>query len=484
MKSKNYLIIMFFIIISLIIITDIASAEWFGSKTGIFTSSTSFENRIVCGRFKMNDSYGYPNNISAYVSIPSAGGGINKTISFSIYDSSGSLVARTYQKNFTTYLGRQWKKLNVNWTKNSTCLIKNNYYNITIWGISSIGNGLIYWDNSVGNGVFNKVNTGQFNFPNPISVLSTNDSSANLDIYCNYTIVFPYSNNIISNVFPTENTTYNVSRVTCHSNFSFVQNNSRGYALRTLVWVDMIPVHSISKYLGNYNATVKFQLDTRYNYYSFAFNEKHNLTINVSCIEFSNYTNNTYQFSYIRYPLSICDNTSITIHNNTIDVTGKYESEYSNLLGWDIWLNYTGNKTNLYLFENIFNATGFHNYTINSTGYTVFANYTGNYSNVSMDCNSSDLWLYLGAMLTFDTGQFFLLILIGLWSYFIYLYYREKEVIFTFCIICCGLPLGIIISGVAYYNSYPFGYLISFILILISFLIPTYGMYQKNKKKK
>lgn len=98
--------------------------------------------------------------------------------------------------------------------------------------------------------------------------------------------------------------------------------------------------------------------------------------------------------------------------------------------------------------------------------------------------NGSSVWVYLGAMLTLDNGQFFLLILIGLWSYFIYLYYKEKEVIFSFCIICCGLPLGIILSGVAYYNSYPFGYLISFILILISFLIPTYGMYQKNKKKK
>jgi hypothetical protein len=86
-------------------------------------------------------------------------------------------------------------------------------------------------------------------------------------------------------------------------------------------------------------------------------------------------------------------------------------------------------------------------------------------------------------MLTLDNGQFFLLILIGLWSYFIYLFYKEKEVIFSFCIICCGLPLGIILSGVAYYNSYPFGYLISFILILISFLIPTYAMYKKNKKK-
>jgi len=178
-----------------------------------------------------------------------------------------------------------------------------------------------------------------------------------------------------------------------------------------------------------------------------------------------------------------CPSTNITFINNHVNTTWKHEYQYNVNSGYTIYDNDTGNTSTilkLYLFENIINATGFHNYTLNSTGYTVYANYTGN---GTIDPNSTGLWIYLGAMLTLDNGQFFLLILIGLWSYFIYLYYKEKEVIFSFCIICCGLPLGIILSGVAYYNSYPFGYLISFILILISFLIPTYGMYQKNKKK-
>lgn len=196
----------------------------------------------------------------------------------------------------------------------------------------------------------------------------------------------------------------------------------------------------------------------------------------------SAWDNDTYLFFSVKVPSH-----NISFINNHINTTWTHQYKYDVNSGYIIYDNDTGNTSatlKLYLFENIFNATGFHNYTLNSTGYTVYANYTGNCSNVSFDPNSTGLWLYLGAMLTLDNGQFFLLILIGLWSYFIYLYYKEKEVIFSFCIICCGLPLGIILSGVAYYNSYPFGYLISFILILISFLIPTYGMYQKNKKKK
>lgn len=257
---------------------------------------------------------------------------------------------------------------------------------------------------------------------------------------------------------------------------------------------------------------------------------EYTFTVNYSIIGSSIYINNSYSFifndvSIFPRPLGMGSNwnlvslpknsiiplTSIYIRNATNnytwnqavtngivmdDIFGWYNNGYTinttmeNYSGYwmyfynidyEIWIN-TSNVsaiTPITLFQNIINAYGFHNYTLNASGYNVFANYTGNYT----DPNSTGDWIYLGAMLTLDNGQFFLLILIGLWSYFIYLFYAYKEVIFSFCIICCGLPLGIILSGVAYYNSYPFGYLISFILILISFLIPTYSQYQKNKKK-
>jgi hypothetical protein len=183
---------------------------------------------------------------------------------------------------------------------------------------------------------------------------------------------------------------------------------------------------------------------------------------------------------FISFPLML----SITVNDSNADFMNN--TIRSNVSGNWIILKYTNNTLNAtitYSFTPIYNNTIY--WSSNTTdNKSLWDNDTYAFYVVNVtDCNSSGLWLYLGAMLTLDNGQFFLLILIGLWSYFIYLYYKEKEVIFTFCIICCGLPLGIIISGVAYYNSYPFGYLISFILILISFLIPTYGMYQKNKKK-
>jgi hypothetical protein len=178
----------------------------------------------------------------------------------------------------------------------------------------------------------------------------------------------------------------------------------------------------------------------------------------------------------------------LSIYVSDIDNDSMNHTFRSNFSGaWQI-LKYTNNTLNAtitYTGTYPYNQTIFwsSNVTDNTSRWDndTYSFYIVNVT--TMDCNASDLWLYLGAMLTLDNGQFFLLILIGLWSYFIYLFYKEKEVIFSFCIICCGLPLGIILSGVAYYNSYPFGYLISFILILISFLIPTYAMYKKNKKK-
>jgi hypothetical protein len=112
---------------------------------------------------------------------------------------------------------------------------------------------------------------------------------------------------------------------------------------------------------------------------------------------------------------------------------------------------------------------------VNTTGNTTSFNYS------SLNVTGSP-WLYLGAMLSIDDSQFYLLILISLWAFFIFLYEEKQKNIYALCLVFLGLPLGIIISGIAYYNSYPFGYLISFIIILISFLIPAYNQYKGKKK--
>jgi len=182
--------------------------------------------------------------------------------------------------------------------------------------------------------------------------------------------------------------------------------------------------------------------------------------------------------------------TGLLKSENIVGAIGTHESIYDTPTGdWKVWANYTGIPTTPSLYHlsiNLSGIVGFINWTgsLNSSSSNITVNITSNMSITgNVDVNGTGVWVYLGAMLSLDNGQFFLLILVGLWTYFIYLFYKEKEVIFSFAIICCGLPLAIILSGVAYYNSYPFGYLISFIIVLISFLIPTYAMYEKNKKK-
>lgn len=210
--------------------------------------------------------------------------------------------------------------------------------------------------------------------------------------------------------------------------------------------------------------------------------------INTSFEQYKGYWIWFYDTSYELFvPKYVKPIPTITLYENLIDTTGTHEY---NLISdnYNVYANYTGvpKVFDYNLFTNFINSHGTLEYNVIGIDVNMYANVTGNLSSINYTSlnNSNSSWIYLGAMLTLDNGQFFLLILIGLWSYFIYLFYKEKEVIFSFAIICCGLPLAIIISGVAYYNSYPFGYLISFILVLISFLIPTYAMYQKNKNKK
>jgi hypothetical protein len=167
----------------------------------------------------------------------------------------------------------------------------------------------------------------------------------------------------------------------------------------------------------------------------------------------------------------------------------RYGSYNDPVEGWVDAYNFTSTgiippSLTIKLLKNYVNCSGTLIYNTNLTGYTVYGNATGNESSFnesSLNETDSD-WLYLGAMLSIDDSQFYLLILISLWAFFIFLYEEKQKNIYALCLVFLGLPLGIIISGIAYYNSYPFGYLISFIIILISFLIPAYNQYKGKKK--
>lgn len=80
-----------------------------------------------------------------------------------------------------------------------------------------------------------------------------------------------------------------------------------------------------------------------------------------------------------------CDSTNLTIYNNTAHTTGYYESQYNPLMGWYLWMNYTGELPLFNHYENIINATGTHQHNTANDGYTinVWANYTGNLTSLS-----------------------------------------------------------------------------------------------------
>lgn len=71
------------------------------------------------------------------------------------------------------------------------------------------------------------------------------------------------------------------------------------------------------------------------------------------------------------------------LYDNIINATGTHNYMWDNI-NWifKVWANYTGNTTgcnatNIHLLQNIINATGTHQYILNTTGYYVWANYTG-----------------------------------------------------------------------------------------------------------
>lgn len=229
-----------------------------------------------------------------------------------------------------------------------------------------------------------------------------------------------------------------------------------------------------------YNGTLTYYSDTdvvketEYFYSAYSYNTSSGLSSTYGYI-----TGTT-----LNYPLKFYYTDINATH--TFNNYGDYNDPVE---GWVNAYNFTATgiippSLTIKLLKNYVNCSGTLIYKTNLTGYTVYGNATGNESsfNESSINETGSPWLYLGAMLTIDNSQFYLLVLISLWAFFIFLFEDKGKNIYALCIVFLGLPLGIIISGIAFYNSYPFGYLISFIIILISFLIPAYSQYKTKKK--
>jgi hypothetical protein len=287
-------------------------------------------------------------------------------------------------------------------------------------------------------------------------------------------------------------TTVNIGQVWYYSAYAF--NNTTGLSncysttygvIPNYPWqfyyTDINAIHTFNHY-GSYNDTIEGWVDA-YNFTSTGITTPYDETF----LDYNFSGSATISLNATGYHLvwsGIYPELQVTGKNYSISQTNP-PYYFRNIMGkWYCQVTIDGNNTPLYIFNNSKNVTGGVYNKSNATGKYVYVNLTGSTSSInysSLNETDSD-WLYLGAMLSIDDSQFYLLILISLWAFFIFLYEEKQKNIYALCLVFLGLPLGIIISGIAYYNSYPFGYLISFIIILISFLIPAYNQFKSKKK--
>jgi hypothetical protein len=116
----------------------------------------------------------------------------------------------------------------------------------------------------------------------------------------------------------------------------------------------------------------------------------------------------------------------------------------------------------------------------------VWANYTGNCtSNCTINPNR---YFDLMGVLTFDNGQFFLLLFVTLWLLFVFKYLdnRYSPVSGILAMLQLGLcfPLTVVISLTSYFMSLPFGYVFAFLVPITSFyLLGDFLIYKKKSRK-
>lgn len=226
-------------------------------------------------------------------------------------------------------------------------------------------------------------------------------------------------------------------------------------------------------------------------------------------------------------PINYCGNTYIDFRENLVNCTGNITSYYDHYLGWIVYYNYTGNKTtcgstNLTVNELLTNCHG--NYTtfynpltgwvVNNTyiGNTAFTNFkikinitnlsgyvkwsgthifnttnitfnaTGNTTEIgNVTINTDDY--FLSGILTFENTQFFLLILIGLWCFFIVEYYNHKELMFAYVQLLFSFPLTLYLGGITFFSGQLMILPLLFIIPILSLYIVIDGYFYRTNKK-
>lgn len=360
-----------------------------------------------------------------------------------------------------------------------------------------------------------------------------------IDTTTNYDTVYYYSAFAYNRTYALWCSTYAIdkTRTSCNKDLSFEENlinctgtyeytykNTSGYKIFNNYTGDTTPIHT-SDIKTNCSGYLSYSLNntgywvTSVHSSSYLINYfLENVSGNTNVIWFSvggywvvtvNYTGNT----------TICNSTDINLFENIINATGTLEYEYNSITGFKVWANYTGNttdcpscnSTDLILYENIINATGVHQSLYNPvTGWKVWANYTGNVSlgncsgiywynytddnvtiNVSFNKQTNSFiddytinkenWLNIAGALLLDNSQFFIIILLALWLFFISKYLEHKDVTVALMQFGLSIPLTIVISVISL--SYAFGYIIVFLIPIISLVLLADGFFYSKRKR-
>lgn len=82
----------------------------------------------------------------------------------------------------------------------------------------------------------------------------------------------------------------------------------------------------------------------------------------------------------------------------------------------------------------------------------------------------------------FNNEQFFIVFLSIIWIFFIIMYFDTKKKLFIYGQLLVSFPLSIIISSLSFIQSLLYGWLVVFVILILSFSLTGISLYEKDKK--
>ena len=242
------------------------------------------------------------------------------------------------------------------------------------------------------------------------------DGTDNISKWFCYTTALCFMNISYSGLNPVNNTDYNyaknytliattlLSTRTYLFNLSFTKTCLQGFNTTTKIYANKSLLTTYTFINGSKTIDMlALSGKTFYNGFTYSW------SINTTFYNLS--YNRTYYFT-LHIIMNNVPNTTLTVYNNTHNVTGKYQTSYSLLTGNKIWMNYTGIKTScgntsLTVYNNTVNVTGKYQTSYDSlTGNKIWLNFTGinvsvNVSGITEDdfitsCSSVFLFTIIG----------------------------------------------------------------------------------------